>query len=143
MYLKGTSVKNNHQPPSGGFFLSGALMIDQHRIAELEKQMAASTARADNFEKCMADMRAELTENTTTTKQIAADTAFIRGAWADGVAVVHFGCRLAAAWRFLLRQVFVPVVLPIGVLYGLWCIHDGRTVPAPLGELFHLLAASL
>lgn len=106
------------------------------RVAELEK-------RVDNMEQCMGAMRAELTENTTTTRRIADDTAFIRGAWADGVAVVHFGCRLAAAWRFLLRQVFVPVVLPIGVLYGLWCIHDGRTVPAPLGELFHLLAASL
>lgn len=111
-------------------------MTEQHRVAELEK-------RVDSVEQCMSAMRTELTENTATTRMIANDTAFIRATWAEGVTVVRFGCRLAAAWRFLLRQVFVPVVLPIGILYGLWCIHDGRPVPAPLGEIFHLLAAVL
>ena len=109
-------------------------MSDQHRIAELEQ-------RVDGMEQCMSAMRTELTENTTTTRRIADDTAFIRATWAEGVAVVRFGCRIAAAWRFLLRQVFVPVVLPIGVLYGLWCIHSGRAIPAALTEIFHLIAA--
>ncbi|MBB3258242.1 hypothetical protein F4827_003110 [Paraburkholderia bannensis] len=111
-------------------------MTDQHRIAELEK-------RVDSIEQCMSAMRTDLTDNTSTTKKIADDTAFIRATWAEGVAVVRLGCRLAAAWRFMLRQVFIPVVLPLGVLYGLWCIHEGRAVPAPLGEVFHLLAAVL
>lgn len=62
---------------------------------------------------------AAIQENTTLTKSIAADTAFMREAWKDGIATVRFFCRLAAAWRFLLRQVVVPVGLPGVFIYAL------------------------
>lgn len=77
----------------------------------------------------MSAMRTELTENTTTTRKIADDTSFIREAWAEGVAVVRFGCRLAAAWRFVLRNVFVPVVLPLSAIWALMRLVHHETVP--------------
>jgi hypothetical protein len=58
-------------------------------------------------------------ENTTLTKTVAEDTAFIRSILGDVAAGARLMCRLAAAWKFLLRQVFIPVVLP---LTGLWTL---------------------
>jgi hypothetical protein len=46
-----------------------------------------------------------IAENTALTKSVSEDTAFIRAAWAEGNVAVRFFCRLAAAWRFLLKQV--------------------------------------
>lgn len=111
-------------------------MNEQHRVAELEK-------RVDNIEQCMSAMRTELTENTTTTRKIADDTAFIRATWAEGVAVVRLGCRLAAAWRFLLKQVFLPIGLPMLALYGIWYYTEFHRFPAWLADSFKFLMAVL
>ncbi|HEY1998794.1 hypothetical protein [Paraburkholderia sp.] len=62
---------------------------------------------------------AAIEENTTLTKTVAEDTAFIRSILGDVAAGARLMCRLAAAWRFLLRQVFIPVVLPLA---GLWTL---------------------
>lgn len=60
-----------------------------------------------------------INENTTLTKAVAEDTAFIRSILGEVAAGARLMCRLAAAWRFLLRQVFIPVVLPLA---GLWTL---------------------
>jgi hypothetical protein len=82
---------------------------------------------------------AAIQENTTLTKSIAEDTAFIRATWADGVAVVRFGCRLAAAWRFLLRQIVVPVGLPGVFLYALWYYGHYNAVPPWASDMYKLI----
>lgn len=82
---------------------------------------------------------AAIQENTEVTKQVAADTAFMREAWKDGIATVRFFCRLAAAWRFILRQVVVPVGLPGVFLYALWYYAHYGTVPSFAGEIYKLL----
>lgn len=64
-------------------------------------------------------VRKEVAENTTLTQSVADDTAFIRSILSDVAAGARMLCRLAAAWKFLLRQVFIPVVLP---LTGLWAL---------------------
>lgn len=82
---------------------------------------------------------AAIQENTTVTKQVAADTAFMREAWKDGIATVRFFCRLAAAWRFILRQVVVPVGLPGVFLYALWYYAHYNAVPGWIGETYKLI----
>jgi hypothetical protein len=78
-------------------------------------------------------------ENTTLTKSIAADTSFMREAWKDGIATVRFFCRLAAAWRFLLRQVVVPVGLPAMFIYALIYYANHGTVPSLVSEFYKLV----
>jgi hypothetical protein len=78
-------------------------------------------------------------ENTALTRNVAADTAFMREAWKDGIATVRFFCRLAAAWRFLLRQVVVPVGLPAVFIYALIYYANHGTVPSALSELYKLI----
>lgn len=82
---------------------------------------------------------AAITENTEVTKQVAADTAFMREAWKDGIATVRFFCRLAAAWRFILRQVVVPVGLPGVFLYALWYYAHYNSVPPWIGDMYKLI----
>lgn len=86
---------------------------------------------------------AAIQENTTLTKSIAADTAFMREAWKDGIATVRFFCRLAAAWRFLLRQVVVPVGLPGVFIYALWYYAHYGMVPQWIGEMYKLIKVLL
>lgn len=95
----------------------------------------------DSVEQCMSSMSTELTENTNTTRRIADDTAFIRATWADGVAIVRFGCRVAAAWRFMFKEVFLPIGLPLLALYGLWYYVEFHRFPAWLSDSFKFLMA--
>jgi hypothetical protein len=79
---------------------------------------------------------AAIAENTavtrsvqTKTDQVAEDTAFIRSILADVAAGARLLCRLAAAWKFLVRQVFVPVVLPLAALWAMVRIIHHEAVP--------------
>ena len=95
------------------------------------------------MEQCMSAMRGDLTENTDATRQIANDTAFIRAAWADGVSTIRFFCRLAAAWRFLLRSVVVPVLLPASVFWAFLRIVHHESLPDWVSACVKLIVAWL
>ncbi|WP_144156572.1 hypothetical protein [Paraburkholderia sp. BCC1885] len=72
---------------------------------------------------------AAIKENTTLTKTVAEDTAFIRAILSDVAAGARMLCRLAAAWKFMLRQVFIPVVLPLAGLWTLIRIVHHESIP--------------
>ncbi|MEX3933252.1 hypothetical protein AB4Y32_15865 [Paraburkholderia phymatum] len=97
----------------------------------------------DDFRRNVVDrlnaQDAAIKENTDLTKSIAADTSFMREAWKDGIATVRFFCRLAAAWRFLLRQVVVPVGLPLLFIYALIYYANHGTVPNVVAEFYKLI----
>ncbi len=82
---------------------------------------------------------AAIQENTTLTKKVAEDTAFMREAWKDGIATVRFFCRLAAAWRFLLKHVMLPVGIPGLFLYALIYYADHGAVPPWIESAFKLI----
>ncbi len=79
--------------------------------------------------------------NTKITEQVAEDTAFIRAAWAEGITAVRFFCRLAAAWRFLMKQVLIPMGLPALGLYGFWYYTEFHHFPPWLSDCFKFLMA--
>ncbi|WP_229011453.1 hypothetical protein [Paraburkholderia gardini] len=86
---------------------------------------------------------AAIEENTELTKAVAADTAFIRSILGDVAAGARLMCRLAAAWRFLLRQVFIPVVLPLAGLWTLIRIVHHDTLPDWMTAAIKLILAVL
>lgn len=86
---------------------------------------------------------AAIQENTTVTKKVAEDTAFMREAWKDGIATVRFFCRLAAAWRFLLRQVVVPVGLPGVFIYALIYYANHGSMPTWVESAYKLIKVLL
>ncbi|MCA8195489.1 hypothetical protein [Burkholderia vietnamiensis] len=84
-----------------------------------------------------------IAKNTEVTEKVAEDTAFIRSAWAEGISAVRFFCRLAAAWRFLMRHVLIPMGLPVLGLYGLWYYTVFHRFPEWLAACFKFLMAVL
>lgn len=82
-------------------------------------------------------------ENTTLTKSVAEDTAFIRSILGDVAAGARLMCRLAAAWRFLLRQIFIPVVLPLAGLWTLTRIVRHEALPDWISAGIKLILAIL
>jgi len=80
-----------------------------------------------------------ISENTTVTKQVAEDTAFIRSILADVAAGARMLCRLAAAWRFLIRQVVLPIGLPVLCLYVLFLVAAHRPIPEWATAIFKLV----
>ena len=82
-------------------------------------------------------------ENTTLTKTVAEDTAFIRSILSDVAAGARMLCRLAAAWKFLLRQVFIPVVLPITAMWTLVRIVRHEALPDWVAAGIKLILAVL
>lgn len=86
---------------------------------------------------------AEIAENTAVTRQVAADTAFMREAWKDGIATVRFFCRVAAAWRFLLRQFIVPLGLPGVFIYALIYYSGHGSMPPWVESAYKLIKVLL
>lgn len=82
-------------------------------------------------------------ENTALTKTVAEDTAFIRSILGDVAAGARLMCRLAAAWKFLLRQVFLPVVLPLTGLWAIIRIVHHESLPDSFSAIIKMISAFL
>ncbi len=67
----------------------------------------------------------------------------MRDAWNHGVAVKRIFCRLAEAWTFLLKKVFVPVVLPIVILWSLARVMNHEALPEWINACIKLVMAVL
>lgn len=92
---------------------------------------------------CLIAHDVAIKENTELTKSVAEDTAFIRSILGDVAAGARLMCRLAAAWRFLLRQVFIPVVLPLTAIWALVRIVNHESLPDWLTAVIKLIMAWL
>jgi hypothetical protein len=86
---------------------------------------------------------AAIEENTRLTQTVAEDTAFIRSILSDVAAGARMLCRLAAAWKFLLRQVFIPVVLPLASLWALVRVLNHEQLPDFVNAAIKLAVAIL
>jgi hypothetical protein len=75
--------------------------------------------------------------------EVRGDTRAIIETWNEGAKAVRFFCRLAQAWRFLVRQVAIPVVLPGIGLYALWHYAHYHVFPVWLSDVYKLLLAIL
>jgi hypothetical protein len=114
---------NDQEPPGISQDEISLLTTDDKRWKRVEDQFNAMNLRLSN-----QDMAIEKTASTV--RQVAEDTAFMRQALADGMATVRFFCRLAAAWRFLLKQVFLPIGVPLLLLYVVALAAGHKEVPA-------------
>lgn len=101
----------------------------------------------NEFRRCVVErLNAQdvaIAENTALTKSVSEDTAFMRAAWADGIATVRFFCRLAAAWRFLLRQVVIPVGIPGLFIYALVYYANHKEFPGWVEASYKVLKVLL
>lgn len=141
LYPLGGFVKHNIQTKQPAAiersFPSGTLMDAKDMI-----DMPEQDFRRAVVERFHAQGEA-IEENTALTKAVAEDTAFIRSILGDVAAGARLMCRLAAAWKFLLRQVFIPVVLPLTGLWALIRIAHHEALPDSFSAIIKMISAFL
>jgi len=93
----------------------------------MQKQFDAINARLDDGQGKFSEVADALTKITAHLKsqdeamslmadkinQTAEGTGSILEMWNGGVKTVRFFCRLAEAWRFFIREMLIPVFLPM------------------------------
>ncbi|MDR5729327.1 MAG: hypothetical protein RB191_18075 [Terriglobia bacterium] len=112
------------------------LTTDDKRWKDVANQFAAVNLRLSNQD-------VVIDSTATAVRQIAEDTKAMRDAWNDGVAVKRIFCRLAEAWAFLLKKVFVPVVLPLIFLWSLARVMNHEPLPDFINACIKLVMAVL
>lgn len=125
-----------------------SLTTDDQFRKNVENQFQAFGIRLSNQDVAIAavktdiaDVKSEVSQNTKLTQQIATDTGAILAAWNDGVAAKRFFCRMAEAWRFLLKQVMLPFGVPILALYGFWYYTTYKEFPGWISAVFKVFMA--
>lgn len=104
------------------------------RFAEIAVALSGITTHLRQQDATMADVAGKL-------DKVVQGTEDVVSMWNGGVTAVRFFCRLAEAWRFLLRQVFTPIGLPLLALYGLWYYTEFHRFPEWLSDCFKFLMA--
>lgn len=89
----------------------------------------------------VASLRNEVSQNTDLTLRIERNTSAMLSMWEDGAAAKRVFCRLADAWRFLLKQVMLPFGVPILSLYGFWYYTTYHEFPAWISAVFKVFMA--
>ncbi|EPS1221712.1 hypothetical protein ACVBR5_000943 [Burkholderia cenocepacia] len=91
----------------------------------------------------IADIAMVVSETAAAVALIRENTQSIIETWNEGARAVRFFCRLAQGWRFLLRQVLIPVGLPAIGVYALWHYAHYHTFPNWISDVYKLLVAML
>lgn len=127
---------NDQEPPGISSQEILSLTTDDKRWKDVATQFAAVNLRLSNQD-------VVIDSTASAVKQIAEDTKAMRDAWNDGVAVKRIFCRLAEAWSFMLKKVFLPVVLPIVLMWSLARIMNHEPLPDFLAAAFKLVMTIL
>jgi hypothetical protein len=108
----------------------------EERFSELTDALSRITTHLQSQDQTMADVVGKL-------DKVVKGTDSIVVMWNGGVQAVQLFCRLADAWRFLMKQVFLPFGLPVMGLYGLWYYTEFHRFPPWLADAFKFLMAVL
>jgi hypothetical protein len=103
-------------------------MADQHwpvpdrrcedkRVAKLAADVICLRDEVGDLKARVTGVEEGLSENTQLTSQIAGDTKFLRELLSEARGAIRFLCRIAQAWRFLLRYVVLPALAFVLLLY--------------------------
>jgi len=95
-----------------------SLTTDDKRWKDVANQFAAVNLRLSSQDVVINGQGTKIDALTTVIEKISEDTGAMRAAWNEGVATKRFFCRLAEAWKFLYRQMFIPLVVPGVFIYA-------------------------
>jgi hypothetical protein len=106
------------------------------RFTEIADALTRITAHLQSQDATLAQVSVKL-------DTVVDGTESIVGMWNGGVKTVRFFCRLAESWTFLLRKVFIPVVLPLSGLWALIRIVNHESLPDWVSAAIKLIVAWL
>ena len=129
----------DHLPPGISEHEIEALTTDDKRWNWVTTQLGALNLRQSAQDVEISNVKISVAENTSITRQIAEDTKAMREAWADGVAMKRFFCRLAQAWEFMLKKVMVPGLITAAMYIVFRAIFWHDAVPTWFSAAVKLL----
>lgn len=106
------------------------------RFAEIAVALSGITTHLKQQDATMAELAGKL-------DKVVDGTDSIVGMWNGGVKTVRFFCRLAESWTFLLKKVFLPVVLPLAGIWALVRIVNHESLPDWVNAFIKLVLAIL
>lgn len=106
------------------------------RFHEITDALSRITTHLQDQDATMANLVGKL-------DKVVDGTDSIVTMWNGGVKTVRFFCRLAEAWTFLLRRVFIPVVLPFAVMWTLIRVVHHEALPDWANACIKLILAYL
>lgn len=144
----------DHKPSPEGFFFSGERMSDMDAINErlngTDERLNRGEAKFTEIAEALSKITIHLQSQDATLAQVSGKldtvvngTDSIVGMWNGGVKTVRFFCRLAESWTFLLRKVFIPVVLPLAGIWALMRIVNHEALPDWVSAAIKLIMAWL
>ncbi|MFL9904675.1 hypothetical protein PQR71_42220 [Paraburkholderia fungorum] len=120
------------------------------RLNKADERFGRGEEKFSEFAGALADIKGHLKSQDQTMATMAAKldtvvtgTDSIVGMWSGGVKTVRFFCRLAESWTFLLRKVFIPVVLPLVGIWALFRIANHQSLPDSIIAGIKLILATL
>jgi len=90
---------------------------DDRRVTQLAADVIFLREEVGDLKTRVGGVEQALAANTTLTEGIARDTTFLRELMAEGRGAINFLCRLAAAWRFLVRYMLLPLLGSVLLIY--------------------------
>lgn len=108
----------------------------EEKFSEVAEALASIKGHLQSQDQTMAALAEKLDTVVTGTDSIV-------GMWNGGVKTVRLFCRLAESWTFLLRKVFIPVVLPIAGMLTLTRVVHHEALPDWLTAGIKLILAGL
>ena len=106
------------------------------RFSEIADALSKITTHLQGQDATLAQVSGKLDTVVNGTENIV-------GMWNGGVKTVRFFCRLAESWTFLLKKVFIPVVLPVGAMWTVFRVVNHETLPDWIAAIIKLILAVL
>lgn len=120
------------------------------RLNKADERFGRGEEKFSEFAGALADIKGHLKSQDQTMATMAAKldtvvtgTDSIVGMWSGGVKTVRFFCRLAESWTFLLRKVFIPVVLPLVFIWTIFRVANHQSLPDWVSAGIKLILAVL
>jgi hypothetical protein len=131
-------MTERHEQPQSRASMEERLKAGDRRFSRLEARLDRSDR---DVREHLQKQDAEIADIKTLMADMRADTKVIIETWNDGARAVRFFCRLAQAWRFLLRQVAIPVVILVFALYAVLYYAAHGHFPPWLADTVKLIIA--
>lgn len=116
--------------------INDRLQKGDERFVEVAEALIGITTHLRSQDTTMAELAGKL-------DKVVDGTDSIVGMWNGGVKTVRLFCRLAESWTFLLKKVFIPVVLPIAAMWTLIRVVHHEALPDWLTACIKLILAVL
>lgn len=127
----------------------------ERRLEHGDQRFAEGERHFNGIGKILSDIKAHLGRQdahlerqdeaiacvTEKLEKVAQGTQDVVTMWNGGVQAVRFFCRCAAAWRFVMREFSLPIVLPILVVGGVLYFLAHGQLPSWMSALFKVIEA--